>query len=305
MNLNLRNHINLILGLAALLPTTAFAGEPPLFQHTLTVSIKEPLVLDIAIAKGDINVSYGREGQVTIYSYVKEGDGDYAPKDLVDTTLSIKQEQNHVTIHDANPPRPETESISYRISVPYRTQLTSTISGRGKQTVVGIHGPATVVSGSGDIEGDWIRFGRFKASTGKGKISVERAPDGVDVETSNGSIRLLEVGPIVASVKQGVGSIDIGGAAGTVKASTDKGELHIKAGNLGDWDLKSVSGNIRIEIPPDAKYETDLATNSGVISVSRDEVEEPDDEARQFHYKVKGAGQKIVARSDKGNISFE
>jgi DUF4097 and DUF4098 domain-containing protein YvlB len=99
--------------------------------------------------------------------------------------------------------------------------------------------------------------------------------------------------------------IEIGGARGTVKALTDKGDIDIKAVTWDDWQLTSGSGNIRVEVPPDAKFQADMATRSGVISVWRADMDEPDKPAHHLSQAVNGGGQRIQARSNNGNISIE
>jgi DUF4097 and DUF4098 domain-containing protein YvlB len=252
-----------------------------------------------------LTIAYSREGQVSIYAFAKDAEGNYTPKDLVETLLSVEQEENHITIRDSSRvPPPEAATVSYRIDVPLHTQLSSVISGSGKQVIVGITGPANVVSGSGDIEATWIRFGLFKASTGKGKITCTRVTQ-LDVETRIGNIALMEDGPSTAAVKQGTGIIEVGGARGTVNASTDKGEIHIKAVNWDDWQLTSVSGNIRVEVPTEAKFQADLLTGSGVISVWRPDMKEAEEGARHLLQTVNGGGKRIQALSRSGNISIE
>ena len=264
-------------------------AESPLFERTLPVSLKEPVKLDIAIEKGDLTVAYSREGQVKIYAFAKDEDGDYTPKNLVEALLRIEQKENAIAIRDSSKvPPAEAAGVSFRIDVPLHTELNSSISGNGKQVIVGITGPANVVSGSGDIEANWIRFGLFKASTGKGRITCTRVTQ-LDVQTKIGNITLMEDGPSTATVTQGAGTIEVGGARGVVKASTDSGEIHIKAVNWDDWRLTSVSGNIRIELPPDAKFHADMSTTSGAIMVWRTDLNEPPEGAHQLSQAVNGA----------------
>lgn len=99
--------------------------------------------------------------------------------------------------------------------------------------------------------------------------------------------------------------IAIGGARGTVKASTDKGDIPVKAMNWDDWPLTSQSGNIRVEVPSDAEIRANLLTSSGVISVWRPDMNEPDEGAHGLLQSVNGGGKRIEARSDSGNISVE
>ena len=305
MESNIWNRIIFTFGLIGLAHVPALRAESPLFERTLPVSLKDPVKLDIAIAKGDLTIAYSREGQVTIYAFAKDEDGDYTPKNLVEALLSIEQRANYIAIRDSSKvPLAEAAGVSFRIDVPLHTELNSSISGNGKQVIVGITGPANVVSGSGDIEATWIRFGLFKASTGKGRITCTRLTQ-LDVETKIGNITLMEDGPSTAAVKQGAGTIEVGGARGVVKASTDGGEIHIKAVNWDDWQLTSASGNIRIELPPEAKFHANMSTTSGAITVWRTDMHEPPEGAHQLSQAVNGGGKHIEARSNAGHISIE
>src|SRR5215831_16014432 len=164
------------------------------------------------------------------------------------STLTIEQAKNHIAIQklpdsaylDLEP------NVSYKIDVPFRTEVRSAISGAGNQTVIGITGPAKIVTGLGDINVSYVRFGLVHAETAKGRISCTRVSQ-VEAETGSGNITLMEDGHSKASVKAGFGRIEVGGARGGFEGSTDQGDLHIKAVPWDDWQLKSVSGNIRIE----------------------------------------------------------
>jgi DUF4097 and DUF4098 domain-containing protein YvlB len=195
-------------------------------------------------------------------------------------------------------------SIQYKIDVPTRTEVSSTIVGAGNQTLIGIMGPARVVTGSGDITISYIGSGLVRARTEQGKISCVRVAE-LEAETGSGNITLLEDGPSKAMVKKGSGTIDVGGAKGRFTGSTDRGDLHIKAVPWDDWLLSSTSGNIRIELPPKARFELDAATKAGEISLERVDMDKPDTVASQYHRTVNGGGKRIQVRSDSGNIFIE
>jgi DUF4097 and DUF4098 domain-containing protein YvlB len=169
---------------------------------------------------------------------------------------------------------------------------------------MGITGPAEVVTGIGDINASYVRFSLVRAETGRGNISCTRVAQ-VEAETGFGNITLLEDGPSKATVKKGPGRIEVGGARGGFEGSTDSGELHIRAVLWDDWQLKSVSGNIRIELPPRAKFEADVSTTSGELCVERSDMDKSDPAAHRSHQKVNGGGKRIQARSDAGRISIE
>lgn len=283
----------------------AFADAPS-FQRTLIVSLKDPVRLDIAVPKGDVTVAYSRDGQVVVYGAGHDTNGKTIPSEFFEATLTIEQAENRIAIRsapDAHYPD-STFSISYRIDVPLRTEVSSTIVGAGNQLVIGITGPAKVVTAVGNIDASYVMPGPVKAQTGKGKISCSRVAE-VDAETESGNITLMESGPSRANVKRGPGRIEVGGARGSFQGSTDQGELHIKAVLWDDWHLNSTSGNIRIELPPKAKFEADLATKSGNISFERPDIEQPAADDRKWHQQINGGGKHIQARSNAGNIIIE
>ena len=96
-----------------------------------------------------------------------------------------------------------------------------------------------------------------------------RVPEGVIAQTGEGDISLQAVGRSEAKVQAGGGRIDVGGARSTLVATTDTGALHVKAVPHQDWQLRSTSGNIRIELPSGVGFEIDAVTKLGKISVRR------------------------------------
>lgn len=279
------------------------AGQTPLFQRTFTVGLKDPVVLDVSVANGNLVVAYSRDGQVSIY--VSGSGGAWKPwsEDFFASVLNIEQSDNRISVRSApNPNIPR--NLSFRIDVPFRTELKSTISGTGNQTVVGLAGPVSVETNDGDIEVSTVRFGLVSAKTGNGNIRCSRAVQ-VESETAAGNITLMENGPAIAVVRKGLGRIEVGGARGKLRASTDKGELSVKAALWDDWDLHSTSGNIRIALPPRAAFEADFATQTGEIGIGRKEMDHAAAETRQYQTKVNGGGKKIRARSESGNITLE
>jgi DUF4097 and DUF4098 domain-containing protein YvlB len=118
-----------------------------------------------------------------------------------------------------------------------------------------------------------------KAATGN--ISGERLPQGITSETKDGDITLMVVGPSTATVEKGRGRIDVGGARGSLALSTDAGDLHVEAVPHDDWKLNSVSGTIRLDLPPVANVELNVSTDSGELQFERDDISNADDRPRQ------------------------
>jgi len=281
---------------------TAAFGQGPMFQRVLTLDIKDPLLLDITLSKGDVNIRYSREGQVTISGFAKNSADKSAAEQFFKNGLVITQDKTHVTIRSA--PNVPDSAVGIEIDVPYRTQVNSVVAGAGSQKLIGVTGPARLKSGEGDIDVTFVRLGPVEVQTGKGKISCTRTIQ-VSAETGEGNISLLENGPSKAVVKKGPGRIEVGGARGPVEAITDKGVLHIKAIPQGDWQLNSISGNIRIELPPKFNFEIAANSLSGSISIEREGMQQPEGNLHEFRQVVNGGGKHIQAHSVSGNITIE
>ena len=306
----------------------AYATEQvSLFQRTLQTDLKDPVTLSVSVSRGNVEIGYARDDEVAIYASGQDARGNYLPADFFEKSLVIDQKDNHVSIRDSPGPdslligqkdnpastrdSPDPDSllsalytINYRIDVPYRTEVDSTVSGIGNQTLTGVYGPARLVSGAGDISAQYVRFALIDAKTGKGNISCIRC-FGVNAETGEGNITLIDDGNSKAMVKTGRGRIDVGGVNGTFDGSTDVGMLHIKAVPSDDWQLRSNSGTIRLELPPEAKFEIDAHSDSGEVAVEREDMQKTDTDVHQLHQQVNGGGKHITAGSVKGSISIE
>jgi hypothetical protein len=286
-----------------ILSATPAFSQSAVFEKVLDVGIEKPVALEIAVSKGDVFVGYSHDGQVSIELIPKD---TTIPKAAVDefikNNLRIEQKEYHVTIRAAAAAVPA-PAFLYRFGVPFRTELISSVE-TGNQKVLGIAGPVDFTAGVGDIDANLVRFAAVKARTGRGKISCTRVVQ-VEAETGSGNINLMEDGATKAVIKKGLGRIEIGGSRGSVEASSDGGEIHIKAVPNNDWRLTTVSGNIRIELPPKAQFEFDASTVGGEVSVEREGMLSPIGDTHHLHDKVGGGGKQIQAHTVNGNITVQ
>ncbi|MBZ5720454.1 MAG: DUF4097 domain-containing protein [Acidobacteriia bacterium] len=299
-------------------PASAQSGNE--FHRTIEVSVADTVDLDVELSEGDLQIVYGRDGQMSITTIAQHPVGSTEGDECPVAAPAITQDGNHVKIRQssgATCPQ-QRNRVLYRIDVPYRTELRSVL-GIGKQTIMGIMGPVEALTNKGDIKVAYISKGvavkaasgdlylemigeRVDARTGSGNISCLRAAQGASVETGDGDIVLMVVGPSAATVKKGNGRIEVGGARGTFSGSTDGGDLHIKALPHDDWVLKSATGNIHVELPPAAGFEVDATTTSGELAIKRDDIARSDSAVRHFHQKVNGGGKQIEVRTESGKI---
>lgn len=289
------------------------------YHKAFAVSIAEPVRLEVRLLEGDLEIAYSREGEVSVAALARASEGDIPP-DFFSTRLVINSVGNEIEIREE--PLPETAKaqikISYRINVPYRTEVHSSLA-FGKQSITGVMGPVSAYTKEGDVRVAYVSktvaaqadtgnlylqvIGeRAQATTQAGNISCTRVTEGVSAETGDGDISLMVVGPSTASVKHGNGRIDIGGARGALVASTDAGDLHVKAAPHDDWQLSSVAGTVRVELPTASAFEVDASSQSGEIAVQRADANRPEAQAHHFSEKINGGGKRIEVRTNLGKI---
>jgi hypothetical protein len=306
------------LAVLAFVPMT-FAQLTSEFRRTLTVTSAESVMLDIEISNSDLQIRYGRDGQVSISAVVKTSANIQLDDNFFSSVLAIDQEGNHLRIRNVRRvPFPEPIIVLYRIDVPYRTQVTSRVS-QGKQNINGVLGPVNAVTDKGDIAAAYISKGvqaqvgsgnldlqvigeHVEAKAGSGNISCTRLPQGVSAETGDGDITLMVVGPSTAVVRKGNGRIEVGGARSSFVGSTDGGDLHVKAIPHEDWHLTSATGSVRLELPPAPKFELDASTETGRFQIDLDGIAKPDSDIHQFRENVNGGGKRIEVHTDSGRI---
>jgi hypothetical protein len=225
------------------------------------------------------------------------------PADFFDTSLKIQQDQSHVTIRSSPEAAGAEQSlrISYTIEVPNWIEVSSTVE-EGKQTVIGVMGPVKLTSGHGDITAIGITQA-VQARVTNGNITFNRVGHMTVAETTSGNISMLDVGAAsIATIKKGIGNIEVDGARGGFQGSTDAGYLLVKGAPSEDSQFHSVSGNIRLELGAEADAVIDAATDSGHILVENADMERPAGDIRRCHQKINRGGAHIVARSQSGNV---
>jgi hypothetical protein len=274
-------------------------------RQTLDVGIKDPIVLDLAVAAGDVRMAYSRDGQLGLSVSAHDATGKDVSEEFFWLGMTVEQDGPRIRIRTVPDWFPgAAPKVSYQIDVPYRTQVNASILGAGNLTLIGITGPAVLTTAEGNIEAVDVIYNRVEARTGKGKISCVKIRE-VDAETGSGNIVLMEDGPSRAVVKSGLGAIEAAGARGSLIASSDKGDVHVKAVLYDSWQLTSGAGNVRIEMPPKTKFNLDADTVSGIISVERDDMQKPASEIHELHQQVNGDGKRVSVHSTTGNILIQ
>lgn len=277
------------------------------FKRSFALAPADHIVLDVTVPEGDVNIIYAHAGEVSVVATAQGDDSQPAPADFFEKSLKVERDGSHIQVQFTPDARQAKQAfkITYNIGVPNWIEINSTV-GTGRQTVMGVMGPVKVTCGAGDIKVSYITT-TLDAKTGSGNIKVIRVGTAARVETGLGNINLKDIGPgSVATVKKGTGRIEMDGISGSFTGATDAGELDVKGGVYGDWDLKSSSGNIRIGVAQEFKYEIDAMTHSGQLLVRNDDLEiAQDGNVKQCRQKVNGGGKLVRARSENGNIFID
>ncbi len=289
--------------------SASFAADGPKidFKRSFEVAYTDHITLDVAVPEGDVNIAFLHAGELSVGATARsDDDKKAAPADFFENCLKIERDGNRIQVRFVPTLRCSSRDlkITYNIDVPNAIEVTSSVE-NGRQTVSGVTGPVKLASGSGDIKAYYIAT-TLEAKTGSGNISVIRTGGAAKVETGAGNINLKDIGPgSVATVKKGTGRIEMDGVSGSFSAVTAAGELDVKGGVYGDWELKSASGNIRILVSKEFKYDIDALTRSGQLAVHNEDIDAQGKDVREFRQKINGGGKVVRARTESGNIFFE
>ena len=146
------------------------AQVAPQFQETKPVVLQEPVILDIDIESGQLQILYSRDGQATLSVSTQGSLGVEAGKDSPPLPL-VEQNGNHITIRVAGARDQKVRTAYYRLDVPYRTEVISRV-GSGKQEISGIMGPVKAVTESGGTRISYISQ-NVTAIVGNGNLNLD------------------------------------------------------------------------------------------------------------------------------------
>ncbi len=256
-----------------------------------TLSTGSAPSISVSTASGYIHLSPGSDNQVHVSAHLHSGNGWFggggasADFEQIIRDPPIRQEGNDIIVgerHSSDLYRNIT--IDYEITAPRDSALDlvsgsgdleiqnvgSTLkaqSGSGAVRARGVHGPATLGSGSGDLE------------------LFETARGDVRAQTGSGSIRLHDI-------------------SGGLRAGTGSGDVEIFGSVTSDWKIDTGSGSIRLNLGSQAHFELDAFTGSGNVRVGPPVSLTGDTERHHVSGKVNGGGPLLKAQTGSGDIEI-
>jgi hypothetical protein len=282
--------MNRILSIAALLAfsTAAFAAPAPdgNFDRTLTVSAQPDLY--VATGSGVIKVHPGTGNQIHIVGNVRAGwsafgDVNARIQRIVDNP-PITQTGNAIHIGESTD-----RELFNNISIDYDITAPSDVA-------------LNLRSGSGDIE--VADVGRFlTAASGSGSVRAHGVHGPATLDTGSGDIELQEEAAGDVKAKTGSGSIRIHNLNGTFNSRTGSGDIEADGNLTGAANVTTGSGSVRLHITPTTKFSFEGSTGSGDIRVHFPGAPEQDSHNRHhLTASINGGGPPIVIHTGSGDI---
>jgi DUF4097 and DUF4098 domain-containing protein YvlB len=253
------------------------------FDRTFTTAGKTRL--EISNPSGDVEITGSADGKVHIHGDVRSsGMGFDKPKERLAETLAnpgVEQRGDTIRIgkHMSNM---RNLNVNYRIEVPHDTEISSTVMS-GSQSIRNVRGPVNAQGASGSIKVEHVErdvqlttaSGSVEAadigddvhaSSAAGGITVSSAKGDIRANSLNGSTQIIKPGGRV-DIDSANGTIDVQGASYDVKAHAVSGSVTVQGdpGERGYWDLKTVSGPVKVSVPTNSNFRFSAEAISGEI----------------------------------------
>lgn len=185
------------------------------------------------------------------------------------------------------------------------------------------------VSPSAKIIATVPRTCNLVAHTGDGAISVERVDGRIELNSGDGSIKVVDAKGTIrahtgdgsltfddidgtADVDTGDGSGAVSGRLSALRLRTGDGSLTVRAEDgsamTDDWEVRTGDGSVRVELPAEFAANLDASTGDGRVHLEGygDESAPRDESGRSSVRRPLGAGGKqLRLRSGSGTISVK
>lgn len=308
MNLK-SNGLWIVLGFA--LVASLWASEARAAKGTFeqTLSVDEPIYLDVTTGSGSITIEAGAVDRVEIVGHVKVGTSWFRRSEsnaqelveqlVADPPIELDGDKLRIGYLKGRGLKGNI-SISYEITVPATTRVKSG-SGSGSMTITDVAEIVKASTGSGRIE---IRNigGVATASSGSGSIRAEGIGGAFDGDTGSGRIYLSQNAPGDVKVSSGSGSIELRGVVGALHARAGSGRISVDGIQVGTWDIDTGSGSISVDLPDDAAFVLDAESNSGSIVVDHPVTMQGKISKRHMRGEVRGGGDLLKIDTGSGGI---
>jgi len=237
---------------------------------------------------GRVDVAHVSQGSVTASS----GYGAVSVVDVDAGAVSAKSSSGHVQLARVKARRVTAESGYGAVGV-REAQVEHEIEARSK---------------SGSVTAESVKAARVQLGSGYGPIRVSKVEGDLSLETSSGSISVVDVRGALAA-KTGYGSIDVDGVLSVLALESKSGSVkaHARAESSVDseWTLTSSYGRVELRAPKDLAFDLSARTGYGQIEVGYALQVAPGalgKNGREIQGSINGGGKTVRLKSASGNV---
>jgi DUF4097 and DUF4098 domain-containing protein YvlB len=196
-------------------------------------------------AEGEVVVTL-RGGESALARYRVEQTGDLieiAP----DAGKHVSISSVRITVESGTPPEVKARLASCDLSATCEIADLQVDTASGDVRVERVEGDAVIRSASGDIRIASVG-GILKVTAASGDVFAGVVEGGADLKTASGDVKIRTAG-------------------GGIKAKCASGDVTVKSLTAGDFDAKTLSGDVFVGIPSGRTLEVDLDTVSGKVRI--------------------------------------
>jgi DUF4097 and DUF4098 domain-containing protein YvlB len=144
----------------------------------------------------------------------------------------------------------------------------------------------------------------LKAHSGSGNVRARGIPGPATLGTGSGDIEFQQTAPGDVKAETGSGNITLHGISGALKSSTGSGNIEVEGQPSSDWRLSTGSGNIHLAVGSGARFNLDADTGSGSINVQQPITMQGSLNRHHVNGVVNGGGATIRANTGSGDIQI-
>lgn len=272
---------------AVALSFTLAAHADDTFHRTVTAGSQPDLY--VSTGSGNIHIMPGNGDALEITGHVHASWGASGDvRERIERIVSNPPiQQNGNAVHVGETPD---RALYNNISIDYEIKAPASVA-------------LNLRSGSGDLEVDGL--GRFlAASTGSGSIRSHGVHGPATLDSGSGDVELDETGMGDVKARSGSGNIHVHGINGALAARTGSGDIEADGHLHGPSTLSSGSGGVRLLVTPDSRFNLEASTGSGDLRVHLPGFSPAGQDTSRHHItmSINGGGDPLQIRTGSGNI---
>ena len=258
------------------------------FERTMSTG-SAPAVA-VFTSSGSIRVHAGSGNQVHIAAHLHGNDNSSGNNSDAENRIKqiianppIHQEGDHIQIGDRHP-----SSLFHNITIEYDLTLPQ-------------NSAIDAETGSGDIESTEVGA-TIRAQSGSGSLRVRGAHGPATLGTGSGDVEVVDTAPGDIRAQTGSGSLRLQGVSGGLYAKTGSGDIDVSGALTANWSLETGSGSVRLNLGPQTHCSLDADTGSGTVRVTQSIAMSGDLNRQHVLGSVNGGGPALRVRTGSGDI---